>query len=206
MLNSLRRYRSLSLRISNYSAIGAGVVPALQTALRNVADHAGAGFVPVPISRVPGEADLDSIRLLVGDVDASGVDGIAGPDAVMKMLHRCRVVVTGTYHAAVFALANGVPAVGLVGSRYYEDKFRGLSTLFGDGCETVMIDEPDLAGRVERAVERQLARAEELRPSILKEAEREIGLGRAAFARLADAAEARARSHVPGRSTERPAA
>ena len=69
-----------------------------------------------------------------------------------------------------------------------------------------MIDEPDLAGRLERAVEQLMARAEELRPSILKEAEREIGLGRAAFARLADGAEARARSQVPTASTERSAA
>jgi len=184
----------VSLRISDYSAIGASVVPALQTALRNVARRVGAGFVPVPISRVPGEADLDSIRLLLGDIDTSEMDGGDSPEVVMKLVHRCRIVVTATYHAAVFALANGVPAVGLAASPYYEDKFRGLSTLFGEGCETVMVDEPDLAGRLERAVERQFARADELRPVILREVEREIGLGHAAFAKLADAVEARARS------------
>jgi polysaccharide pyruvyl transferase WcaK-like protein len=190
----------INLRISDYTAIGTSTVPALQTALRNIAHRSGAAFVPVPISHVPGEADLASIRLLIEDVHVSATEGNDGPEAVMRLLHRCRVVVTGSYHAAVFALANGVPAVGLAGTHYYEDKFKGLSTLFGDACQTVMLDEPDLAGRLERTMEQQLARAEELRPAILKEAERQIGLGRAAFARLADGAEARARSRRPHRA------
>jgi colanic acid/amylovoran biosynthesis protein len=168
--------------------------------LRNIAHRRGAEFVPVPISHAAGEADLASIRLLIEDVHASATEGSNGPEAVMRLVHSCRVVVTGSYHAAVFALADGVPAVGLAGSHYYEDKFKGLSTLFGDACQTVMIDEPDLAGRLERTMEQQFARAEELRPAILKEAEREIGLGRAAFARLADSADARARTQAPAPS------
>jgi colanic acid/amylovoran biosynthesis protein len=194
----------VNLRMSDYSAIGTSVVPALQTALRSVAQRNGAELVPVPISRAPGEADLDSIRLLIGDVAASAIEGSDGPEAVMKLLHRCRVVVTGSYHAAVFALANGLPAVGLAGSEYYEDKFKGLSDLFGDGSQTVMIDEPDLAGRLERTLAQLMARTDELRPSILKEVERQIGLGRAAFAQLADGAEAR--SQPPTTRTARSAA
>jgi polysaccharide pyruvyl transferase WcaK-like protein len=193
----------INLRISDYSAIGTSTVPALQAALRNVAHRSGAELVPVPISRVAGEADLASIRLLIESVHATATEESDAPEAVMRLVHGCRVVVTGSYHAAVFALANGVPAVGLAGSHYYEDKFKGLSTLFGDACQTVMIDEPDLAGRLERAMEQQLARADELRPAILKEAERQIGLGRAAFARLADGAEARARARASTQSTER---
>jgi colanic acid/amylovoran biosynthesis protein len=186
----------VNLRIADYSAIGTSAVPALQAVLRDVAQRSGAPLIPVPISRVPGEADLESIRLLIGDADVPALNGSFTPEAVMRVLHRCRVVVTGGYHSAVFALANGVPAIGLAGSRYYEDKFKGLSDLFGDGCLTVMTDEPDLAGRLERAMTQQLARADELRPSILQEVEREIGLGRAAFARIADGAEARTRAHA----------
>jgi colanic acid/amylovoran biosynthesis protein len=196
----------VNLRISDYSAIDRSDVPALRTALRIVAERSGAELIPIPISRVPGEADLDSIRMLVGDTDASAMQGSDGPEAVMRLLHRCRVVVTGSYHAAVFALATGVPAIGLAGSQYYEDKFRGLSALFGDGCRTVMIREPDLGGRLERAMTEQMARADELRPSILDEVEREIGLGRAAFARLAEGAETRARAHATTSRAARSAA
>lgn len=182
----------VNLRIADYSGIGTSVVPEVQTALRNVAQRSGAAFVPVPISRVPGEADLDSIRLLIGDVDVPAMETNDEIEAAMRTVHGCRVVVTGSYHSAVFALANGVPAVGLAGSPYYADKFKGLSDLFGDGCQTLMIDEPDLAGRLERTMTQQMARAEELRPVILKEVAREIECGRAAFSRLADEAEARA--------------
>jgi len=182
----------VNLRIADYSGIGTSVVPEVQTALRNVAQRSGAAFVPVPISRVPGEADLDSIRLLIGDVAVPAMETNDEIEAAMRTVHGCRVVVTGSYHSAVFALANGVPAVGLAGSPYYADKFKGLSDLFGDGCQTLMIDEPDLAGRLERTMTQQMARADELRPSILKEVAREIECGRAAFSRLADEAEARA--------------
>ena len=182
----------VNLRIADYSGIGTSVVPEVQTALRNVAQRSGAAFVPVPISRVPGEADLDSIRLLIGDVVVPAMETNDEIEAAMRTVHGCRVVVTGSYHSAVFALANGVPAVGLAGSPYYADKFKGLSDLFGDGCQTLMIDEPDLAGRLERTMTQQMARAEELRPVILKEVAREIVCGRAAFSRLADEAEARA--------------
>jgi hypothetical protein len=52
----------------------------------------------------------------------------------------------------------------------------------------------------------QMARADELRPSILDEVEREIGLGRAAFARLAEGAETRARAHATTSRAARSAA
>ena len=188
----------VNIRISDYSEIDASVVPALQGTLRDVAQRSGATLVPVPISRVPGEADLDSIRLLTGGVGTAEAEGTDSPQAVMRLLHRCRVMVTGSYHGAVFALANGVPTVGLAASRYYEDKFKGLSALFGDGCQTVMIGEPGLANRLEQTMVQQLARADELRPSILQAVQRQIGLGRAAFSRLAEGAEARARSRSSG--------
>jgi polysaccharide pyruvyl transferase WcaK-like protein len=184
----------VNIRISDYSEVDTSVLPALQSALRDVAQRGGVALVPVPISRAPGEADLDSIRLLTGDVRTAATGSTDSPDAVMRLLHRCRVMVTGSYHGAVFALANGVPTVGLAASRYYEDKFRGLSALFGDACQTVMIGEPGLASRLERAMVQQLAHADDLRPSILEEVQRQITLGREAFSRLAEGAEARARS------------
>ncbi|MBW8769772.1 MAG: polysaccharide pyruvyl transferase family protein [Gemmatimonadetes bacterium] len=192
----------VNLRIADYAGVGTSIVPAVQTALGNVARHQGAELVPVPISRVPGEADLDSIRMLIGDTDTSAVEGSDRPEDAMRMVHRCRVVVTGSYHSAVFALASGVPAVGLAGSPYYEDKFKGLSDLFGDGCQTLMVDEPDLAGRLEQTTEQMFAHADELRPAILQATERQIGLGRAAFAQLAAGAEARAASHASRSITE----
>jgi polysaccharide pyruvyl transferase WcaK-like protein len=46
-------------------------------------------------------------------------------------------LVTGSYHAAVFALSMGVPVVALVASSYYENKFTGVAAQFGGGCRVV---------------------------------------------------------------------
>ena len=47
------------------------------------------------------------------------------------------MIVTGSYHAAVFGLAAGVPAVCITGSRYYDLKFQGLAAQFPGGCHLV---------------------------------------------------------------------
>ena len=65
----------------------------------------------------------------------------ATPEAVIRQIQRCRLVITGSYHAAVFALAMGIPTIGLAKSTDYIDKFMGLSALFGEGCETVVLNE-----------------------------------------------------------------
>jgi polysaccharide pyruvyl transferase WcaK-like protein len=56
------------------------------------------------------------------------------------------VVVAGSYHAAVFALSQGIPVVALVKSPYYVNKMVGLGDQFGAGCEIVRLDEGDVAG------------------------------------------------------------
>ena len=55
---------------------------------------------------------------------------------------------TGSYHAAVFGLAQGVPAVCLSKSSYYEAKFGGLQALFPGACFVVPLDVPDYADQL----------------------------------------------------------
>ena len=64
---------------------------------------------------------------------------------VIKQTARCRVVVTGAYHAAVFALAQGIPVVCLSNSPYYLAKFQGLEDLFGSGCTIVTLERARLS-------------------------------------------------------------
>ena len=79
---------------------------------------------------------------------------------LIKQTARCRIVVTGAYHAAVFALAQGIPVVCLSNSPYYLAKFQGLEDLFGLGCATVRLSEPDLPARLAAAIERTWNSAE----------------------------------------------
>ena len=94
------------------------------------------------------------------------------------------MVVTGAYHAAVFALAQGIPVVCLTNSPYYLAKFQGLEDLFGLGCTIVMLSEPDLPGKLDTALERTWNSAEAVRLPLLDSALHQIEGSRGAYQRV----------------------
>jgi polysaccharide pyruvyl transferase WcaK-like protein len=114
------------------------------------------------------------------------VADLATPAAVIGQIGRSRVLVTGAYHAAVFALAQGIPVVCLSDSEYYQWKFTGLRDLFGEGCEIVRVREPDLGARLGRAVSDLWDRATQLRGPLRRQAGAQMARGRAAYERLPD--------------------
>jgi polysaccharide pyruvyl transferase WcaK-like protein len=84
---------------------------------------------------------------------------------------RCRLVVTGAYHVAVFAMAQGIPAICLAKSAYFTDKLRGLADMFEPGCEVIDMAAPEWDRDLLTAMQRMWERAEELRPGLLRAAE-----------------------------------
>jgi colanic acid/amylovoran biosynthesis protein len=176
----------VNLRASDYSGVGHTLFEPLRKVLRIAANTRQVPLVPIPISFVPGEADAETIRHLIdGDNDQSqGASPLVTPEAVIHEIQRCRLVVTGSYHAGVFALASGIPTIGLAGSPYYIDKFQGLSALFGDGCQTVLLGDQDFAKNLETAIARLWEAAEHVRPWLLEEAARQIQLGHEAYRRI----------------------
>ncbi len=80
------------------------------------------------------------------------MDDITTPEGLVTAVAQCRAVITGSYHAALFSLAAGVPAVCLTKSPYYDTKFGGLAALFPGACATVSLDGPDVAARLRAAV------------------------------------------------------
>jgi len=99
--------------------------------------------------------------------------------------------VTGSYHAGVFALSCGVPAIGIAKSQYYVEKFCGLAAQFGPGCEVATLDDPDFEQVLREKIDRLWASAEQLRPGLLQSAARQIALGQAAYGRLREIVTAR---------------
>jgi polysaccharide pyruvyl transferase WcaK-like protein len=99
---------------------------------------------------------------------------------VIGVLPGCRVVVTGSYHAAVFALSMGIPAVTLARSAYYIAKFRGLASQFGSACRVVLNSGQELGDAIDDA----WSGAVEVRRDLLDAARRQIALGEAGFAVL----------------------
>ncbi|MCS6926703.1 MAG: polysaccharide pyruvyl transferase family protein, partial [Candidatus Binatia bacterium] len=97
---------------------------------------------------------------------------------------RCRIVVVGSYHAAVFALAMGIPAVCLANSSYYRDKFLGLAHQFGEGCRVIFLDDADFPTKLTSEIDWAWRRACVLRPELLAAAERQVALSHAAYQRI----------------------
>jgi polysaccharide pyruvyl transferase WcaK-like protein len=105
----------------------------------------------LPVSRYAADADVVVLRSLLRRKRRHAdivLDDIATPEALIRATANCRAIVTGSYHAAVFGLAQGVPTVCLTKSRYYDAKFGGLQSQFPGACFVVSLDAPDYASRV----------------------------------------------------------
>ena len=176
----------VNLRSAFYSEVGAELVDPVRDGLAESARRHGAPLVSVPISHVPGEEDALTIARLVGEHD-HGTGPVPVPlPALLERIRGCRVMVTGSYHAGVFALASGIPVVALARSTYYIDKFLGLADQFGGGCDLVILEEPGIADRLVAAVDGAWREAEQVRPRLLDAAARQIQLGHVAYRRVYD--------------------
>jgi polysaccharide pyruvyl transferase WcaK-like protein len=173
----------VNVRVASYAGVNAAMLAPLKDALASAAAAHEARLVGIPIAHHGGGMDVDTLRGLVeGDEDASALDT---PRAVIDRVGECRVVVTGSYHGAVFALAQGIPAVALIKSPYYAAKMAGVADQFGCGCELVSLDRPDLPSALRAAIDRGWESAERVREPLLRAAADQVRRGRAAYARLA---------------------
>ena len=143
-------------------------------------------MIPLPIAIHFGTRDDLAIKqLLIGfDEQSNGGNDLDSPLKVIKQVARCRVIVTGAYHAAVFALAQGIPVVALAKSEYFSKKLLGLEDQFGEGCQIVFLNEPDLPQRLHNAIEKAWENADKLREQLQKVALRQIELSRGSYERI----------------------
>jgi colanic acid/amylovoran biosynthesis protein len=190
----------INLRAALYAEVDATMVVDIRNAIQQAAHLLGAPLIPVPISRFPGEADHVTISALLSSGTGEKADGgvsIDSPRKVIDQIRMCRAVVTGSYHAAVFAMAMGVPVVGLGRSSYYIDKFYGLAEQFGGGCEVVRLEVPVVESTIVEAIERAWRSADAMRPQLLAAAAHQVELSRAAYRKLNDLLSVRRRRWWP---------
>ena len=177
------------------SAAGEGAADplfgALGEAMQRAAARHHAPLVPLPISYCADGRDPAVIGSLIArqtrpDLSAPYQPEFHDPLEVIEASARCRVVVTGAYHAGVFALAQGASVVALSKSTYYDEKFGGLNAQFGGGCEIVSLAAADFPARLHDAIDRAWQGAPAARPQLLEAAQRQIQSGRAAYQTLRD--------------------
>jgi polysaccharide pyruvyl transferase WcaK-like protein len=93
-------------------------------------------------------------------------------------------MVTGSYHGAVFALGQGIPAIAVAKSRYYLGKFEGLKEQFAGGCQLIDWSDHVESAELVSAIERAWNSAAELRSSLLQCAEGQIRNATDAYRKL----------------------
>jgi polysaccharide pyruvyl transferase WcaK-like protein len=170
----------VNVRSARYSGVGNDVVDRLRPVLAAAADRYGADLVACPISRVANEADGTAIARITG----LPAEDIRTPEEAIDRIRRCRVVVTGSYHAAVFALAQGVSAVALAASPYYVGKFAGLREQFEGRLDVVRLDDEAFPAALQHAIDGAWSAADEAAPGLRAAAASQARSGEAAYARL----------------------
>jgi polysaccharide pyruvyl transferase WcaK-like protein len=178
----------INLRVAFYAEVRTDAIEKVGSVLQDFARRHNIPLIPIPIAFHDCANDRDTIRqLLAGfDDDSDGGRSLDTPLKLVEQTARCRILVTGAYHAAVFALAQGIPVVCLTNSSYYLAKFQGLQDLFGLGCATVMLDDPDLPVKLAAAVESTWNSAEAVRLPLIRSARRQIEASQSAYRRLQD--------------------
>jgi polysaccharide pyruvyl transferase WcaK-like protein len=184
---SAARGIGVNVRIAPYSNVGRDLLTAVRQALDDAARAHGARLIPIPIAHHGGGMDLDTLReLLPGAASADDGGALDTPEGVIDRIGDCRVVVTGSYHGAVFALAQGIPVVALARSQYYVNKMAGVLEEFGGGGELIELNRDEdqtLVSRLRTAIDRAWADADRLRAPLLASARDQIARGRQAYAR-----------------------
>lgn len=162
----------VSVREAGYAGVGPREMEMIGGVVRRFLRRHRAPPVALPIAVHVRSPDPEAIRALVGDAGDVG-DGdraMRHPAEVIAAAGRCRTVVAGAYHAAVFALAQGVPVVVVAGSPLYEAKLAGLAEQFGDGCRLVRLGGGDAGAHLEAALEALWSAADTLRGELLERA------------------------------------
>ena len=156
--------------------------------LRETAQKHDAELVGLPISRSLHERDDICTQQIMEGHDKIWMSRkkFQTPLAYIRSAQRCRLVIAGTFHGAVLALAQGIPVVCLVRSSLYTNKFKGLADLFNPGCEIVSLDDEFFRKKLISSIELTWQSAENLRTHLLEKAVQQIEWGQSGYQQLFD--------------------
>ncbi|WP_417511567.1 polysaccharide pyruvyl transferase family protein [Methylophaga sp.] len=127
----------LNIRFAAYMGITSDKANIIVSIAENYATETGAEIIPVPISWHKDENDLAQTSKLLKNFNNKNSENIETIEGLISQVDKCRTIITTSYHAAVFALANGRTVIALIASEYYVDKFRGLADMFGSGIQMI---------------------------------------------------------------------
>lgn len=177
----------VNLRLNQHSQLSVSTLGRLTGHIVQFAKDRQTQLVPCPIAFFPKYNDAQALLESFGPNHGIGDGGrkIHTPQDVLRQITFCRIMVTGSYHPAVFAMSQGIPTILLGRSPYYLTKHRGLTAQFGEGGRVIAVGEDGWEQELTRTLDEFWVRAEELRPKLLAQAQRQIALSEAAYERFA---------------------
>ena len=174
----------VNLRVAGYAGLRIEIARRVHEVLVEKARQYQTNLVGIPITNGSRDSDVRTLERWLPGGSVWNTEEAWKPATVIRRISDCRLVVAGSYHAGVFALSQGIPAVTIVESQYYANKFEGLAAQFGCGYAVQRADDPQFAGHLSAAVDRAWRESDLVRPELLNAAERQIAAGREAYARL----------------------
>ncbi|HUM67659.1 MAG TPA: polysaccharide pyruvyl transferase family protein [Chloroflexota bacterium] len=182
----------LSLRVAAYTQVDDRHINAIHPVILQAARKYGAELIAAPID--VNEADIRYIEAIMKGHNkrSSSWMRFESTAHLINRISRCRIMITGTFHGAVFALGQGIPVIALAKSVEYTNKLAGLTTEFGEeGCQIINLNEDNVAQQMGAAIDFAWSAAERLRPYLLQQAKRQIDLGYIAYQKIYDLVEMR---------------
>lgn len=185
------------LRVAGYAPVPSRVVELVGQAVRSAAAGHTAALVPLIIAEYRSQDRRSTLPLVRGYANVIAPQHRYVPSVeIARRTARCRVVVTGAYHLAVFALSQGIPVVALTSTAYYDGKFLGLGAMFGTGLTMVRLDDPRLEQTLPMTIDQAWLSAPAVRQPLRARAREQIDASRAAFDRVAALTQLRARAPI----------
>jgi polysaccharide pyruvyl transferase WcaK-like protein len=117
----------INIRVAPYSGISEEVAMKILQSVEYAKNQLGCSLVAVPISWNAGDSDVSTLSFIEPEIC---LDKPWSTQQLVDRVSECRVVITASYHAAVFALSQGCPVIAMVGSGYYDAKMKGLAKQF----------------------------------------------------------------------------
>jgi colanic acid/amylovoran biosynthesis protein len=172
----------LNLRFAPYSGLSDGDIPLLEGLLKSVLPALGRTECEVvPLAIHPSDTKATSAWMLSAGLTPPAHHHDGTVPGVLSVISRCRLVITGSYHGAVLALGQGIPAICAIKSEYYARKFSGLSDAFPTDCHTVDLSDPAQRERLPGLAEALWKQAETRRPHLLRLVEEKVEESRSAY-------------------------
>lgn len=179
--SSLGNAIGINLRVASYSGLHGEILSNIKNVLDDAITEYGTELRPIPISGHDADSDVEALRFLLADEIIENAKMLDTPEKVIEQVAGCRIVITGSYHAGVFALSQGVSVIGVAATDYYRHKFEGLANQFGDGCVVVDRKSADFIDNLQSAINKSWNDAEITRSDLLKRAQMQIKLSESVY-------------------------